>query len=82
MGNNVVNPIQLIQMLKGGISPQQLVMGIINRSSQKNNPILQNALGLAQANKMSALEMIARNLAQQRGIDFDKQFANFKNSLR
>ena len=82
MGNNVVNPIQLIQMLKGGINPQQLVMGIINRSSQKNNPILQNALGLAQANNASALEMVARNLAQQRGIDFDKQFANFKNSLR
>lgn len=82
MGNNVVNPIQLIQMLKGGISAQQLVMGIINRSSQKNNPILQNALGLAQANNTSALEMVARNLAQQRGIDFDKQFANFKNSLR
>ena len=82
MGNNVVNPIQLIQMLKGGISPQQLVMGIINRSSQKNNPILQNALGLAQTNNASALEMIARNLAQQRGVDFDKQFANFKNSLR
>lgn len=81
MGNNVVNPIQLVQMLKGGISPQQLVMGIINRSGQKN-PIIQNALGLAQANNVSALEMVARNLAQQKGIDFDKQFANFKNSLK
>ena len=82
MGNNVVNPIQLVQMLKGGINPQQLVMGILNRSGGTKNPIIKNALGLAQANNVSALEMVARNLAQQKGVDFDKQFANFKNSLR
>ena len=47
-------------------------MGILNRSGGTKNPIIKNALGLAQANNVSALEMVARNLAQQKGVDFDK----------
>lgn len=76
-----VNPIQLIQMIKGGQNPQQLVMNILQQQGQ-NNPILNNAMNLAQGGNTSALEMLARNLAAQRGLDFDKEFANFKSQLK
>ena len=76
-----VNPIQLIQMIKGGQNPQQLVMNILQQQSQ-NNPILNNAMNLAQGGNTSALEMLARNLAAQRGLDFDQEFANFKSQLK
>lgn len=76
-----INPIQLIQMIKGGQNPQQLVMNILQQQS-KNNPILNNAMNLAQGGNTSALEMLARNLAAQRGLDFDKEFANFKSQLK
>ena len=76
-----VNPMQLIQLIKNGQNPQQLLMGILQQQS-KNNPILQNAAGLAQSGNTRALQQIARNLATQRGLDFDKEFSNFKNSLR
>ena len=76
-----VNPMQLIQMIKGGQNPQQLVMNILQQQSQ-NNPILNNAMNLAQDGNTSALEMLARNLAAQRGLDFDKEFANFKSQLK
>ena len=76
-----VNPMQLIQMIKGGQNPQQLVMNILQQKSQ-NNPILNNAMNLAQGGNTSALEMLARNLAAQRGLDFDKEFAKFKNQLK
>ena len=72
-----VNPIQLINMIKNGQNPQQLMMNILGQ----NNPILENAMNLAQNGNTSALEMIARNLAQQRGLDFDTEFAKFKNYL-
>ncbi len=72
-----VNPIQLINMIKNGQNPQQLMMNIL----RQNNPILENAMNLAQNGNTSALEMIARNLAQQRGLDFDTEFAKFKNYL-
>lgn len=58
------------------MNPQQLVMQILQ---QNNNPILQNANTLAQNGDMRALEQLARNLSQQRGLDFDKEFANFRN---
>ena len=73
-----VNPMQLLQMIKGGQNPQQLVMSLIK---QQNNPVINNAVNLAQKGDMTALEMVARNLAQQRGLDFDKEFASFKNYI-
>lgn len=76
-----VNPMRLIQMIKGGQNPQQLVMNILQQQSQ-NNPVLNNAMNLAQGGNTSALEMLARNLAAQRGLDFDKEFANFKSQLK
>lgn len=75
-----VNPMQLIQLIKSGNNPQQLLMNILQQQAN-NNPILKNATDLAKNGDISALEMIARNLSQQRGIDFDKEFANFKNNL-
>lgn len=75
-----VNPIQLIQMIKSGQNPQQLVMNIMRQKSQ-NNPIINNAFNMAQNGNISGLEMIGRNLAAQRGLDFDKEFSNFKNQL-
>lgn len=41
-----INPMQLIQMIKGGQNPQQLVMNILQQKSQ-TNPILNNAMNLA-----------------------------------
>lgn len=73
-----VNPFQLIQMIKGGMNPQQLIMSIMQNN---NNPILQNAINLAQNGNASALQSLARNLAQQKGLNFDEEFARFKNSL-
>lgn len=72
-----VNPFQLIQMIKSGQNPQQLVMSILQQQSQKN-PILNNAMNLAQGGNAQGLEMLARNLAAQKGLDFDTEFANFK----
>lgn len=75
-----INPIQLLQLIKNGNNPQQLVMNVL-RQQRNNNPIIQNATNLAKNGNISALEQIARNLAQQKGLDFDTEFANFKNYL-
>ena len=75
-----VNPMQLIQLIRQGNNPQQRVMSILQQNT--NNPILNNASNLAQMGNVPALETLARNLAKQRGLDFDTQFMRFKNSLR
>ena len=36
---------------------------------------------LVKDNKTAEVEMIARNMCQEKGIDFDKAFNDFKNTL-
>lgn len=76
-----INPMMLIQLLRGGTSPQALVMNIL-QGQGGNNPILQNAANLARNGNMQGLEKVARNVAKQKGIDFDSAFSQFSNSLR
>ena len=76
-----VNPMELIQLIKQGSNPQQLLMSILKKKSV-NNPILENAALLAGKGDIGALEALARNLAKQKGLDFDTEFSNFKNLLK
>lgn len=78
--NYQVNPMQLVQMIKNGSNPQQLMMSVLE-NQMSNNPMGQNLLHLAKNNQMQGIEQIARNICQQRGVDYDTAFNNFKNSL-
>ena len=72
-----VDPMQLIMMIKQGQNPQQLMMNILENQMQ-DTPLGANLLNLARANNTAGIEQIARNLAVQKGIDFDKEFNAFK----
>ena len=78
--NYNVNPIQLIQMIKSGQNPQQLMLNVLQQRTQ-NNPLMQNLFQLAQNNNTSAIEEIARNIYSEKGLDFDKEFNSFKKTL-
>ena len=74
------NPMQVIMAIKNGQNPQQIVMNMLQeRMSQ--TPMGQNLIALAQNNQTAQIEQIARNICNQRGIDFDKEFNSFKDSL-
>lgn len=75
-----VNPFQLIQMIKSGNNPQQLMMSILQQQ-MGNTPLGQNLISLANSNNSAGLEQVARNLCAQRGVNFDREFAQFKNTL-
>lgn len=75
-----VNPIQLIQMIKSGQNPQQLMLSILE-GQMSNTPMGANLLNLARNGKTNEIEQIARNLSKQRGIDYDKEFAAFRQQL-
>ena len=80
MSNYQVNPIQLVQMIKNGSNPQQLMINILE-NQMSNNPMGQNLLSLAKNNQTQGIEQIARNICQQRGVDYDTAFNSFKNNL-
>ena len=75
-----VDYIKLLQAIRNGANPQQLVMGVLE-GQMANTPMGKNLLQLVKENKTSEIEKIARNICAQNGIDFDKEFASFKQSL-
>ena len=72
-----VNPMQLIMQIRQGKNPQQLLMGILEANAQ-SNPVYANLLTMAKEGRTADIEAFARNLARENGIDFDKEFAQFK----
>lgn len=72
-----VNPNVLIQMIKQGQNPQQLMLSILR--NQANTPLGSNLLNLAQSGRTRELEDVIRNLySQQGGKNFDQDFAAFR----
>ena len=74
------NPMQIIQAIKQGQNPQQVTMNIIKEYIGQT-PMGQNLINLAENNTGQEIEQIARNMCQQRGVDFDKEFAAFRKML-
>lgn len=72
-----VNPIELIQQIRQGKNPQQLMISILE-SQAATNPVYANLLNMAKEGRTNDIEAFARNIAKERGIDFDKEFSRFK----
>lgn len=76
-----VDPKMLIQMIKQGQNPQQLMISILQGQAY-NNPLGKNLLNLAQSGRTDELEKVVRNLyTQQGGKNFDQDFEAFKRAL-
>ena len=76
-----VDPRLLIQMIRQGQNPQQLMISILQGQAY-NNPLGKNLLNLAQSGQTSELEKVVRNIyTQQGGKNFDQDFEAFKRAL-
>ena len=76
--NTNMNPIQLIQMIQQGKNPEQLMLSMLEQQASNNNPLLSNLILLAQEGKGKDIEQIARNIVNEKGLDFDVEFNKFK----
>ena len=76
-----VNPNVLLQLIKQGKNPSQLMLSILQGQAY-NNPLGKNLLNLAQQGRTDELEKVVRNIyAQQGGKNFDQEFEAFKRAL-
>lgn len=75
----MMNPMNLIQMLKGG-NPAQMLMGMLRQQSG-NNPVMQNALDMAEKGDSKGIENLARNLCKEQGVNPDEMYNNIKNQF-
>ena len=69
--------LQLINMVKQG-NPQQIVMRMLEQRAQQGNPVFKNLLNKVQQGDTQGVETIVRNMAREKGIDFDTEFNSFK----
>lgn len=78
-----MNPIMGIigQMMKRGGNPQKMIQSMMGNSEIMQNPMAKNILGMAKNGDISGIEQLGRNIAKERGIDFDQEFAKFKSQF-
>ena len=74
-----IDPNRLIQMIRQGQNPQQLMLSILE--GQAGSPMGRNLLNLARNGQTQEIEKIARNLCRVRGVDFDQEFTKFRRML-
>ena len=77
MLGNSNNVLQFVSLIKNNPNPQALVMNELQKRAQEN-PVLGNIATLVQNGDTQGVETIVRNIAKERGIDFDKEFNSFK----
>ena len=76
----MMNPMQIMQMMKNGGNPQQMIMNMM-RQQAGNNPVMNNALQMMEKGDNAGLENLARNLCKERNINPDEALIRLKDSL-
>lgn len=65
-----MNPMMAImQMMRGGGNPQAILQQMLGNNQISGNPIMKNAISMAQSGNMKGVEELARNLCKEKGIN-------------
>lgn len=72
---------EYVELVKNG-NPEQIVMNILQENVAQGNPIANNLIQMINNKDSQGIERVARNVARERGIDFDREFNSFKQMFR
>lgn len=75
-----INPANFISMLTRNINPQNMLMNMVKQNS--NIPMFNNLQQMINNNDVNGVEQMARNLANERGVDIDDLKNNLLSQLR
>ena len=75
----MINPMMLMQMLRGR-NPQQAIMNAMSNQAGQN-PVLNNALDMAEKQDAKGLEQLARNLCESNGVNADDMVKQIKSQF-
>ena len=62
--------------------PSALVSNMVNEAASQGNTIMQNLANLIKEGKTEEIEKVVRNIAKERGMDYDKEFKAFRDTFR
>ena len=72
-----MNPLNIFQMMKNG-NPQQILQQMMGNNQIMSNPLIKNAMQMAQNGDMQGVEKMARNLCNEKGINADDMMNQIK----
>lgn len=75
-----MNIMQLAAQLRQSSNPEQLIIRLMEQN-MKDNPVAMNMVNLIKEGKYDEFEQIARNVAKEKGIDYDTAYARFRQNL-
>lgn len=73
------NPINMIKMMMGKMSPKDMAMKMIENNS---NPVFANLIYMANRGDTKGVEEFARNIMKEKGMDYDTEFNKFKDNFK
>lgn len=73
-------PMNLIQMLRSGGNPQQMIINMM-RQNAGNNPVANNAIQMMEKGDAQGIEKLARNLCKEKGINADDMMNQIANQF-
>lgn len=76
----MMNPMQMIQMMRSGGNPQQAIINMMKQQAG-NNPVMNNAINMMEKGDNAGIEQLARNLCKERGINPDDMLSQVKNQF-
>lgn len=74
----MMNPLQFVQAMR---NPQEFMQKMMKNSQVMQNPLAKNIIDMAKKGDITGIEQMGRNIAKERGIDFDKAFSDFKSQF-
>lgn len=67
-----------MEFMKGIKNPKQFVMNMLK---QNQNPMATQLMQMVKNGNTNQIEQFARNVCKERGMDFDKSFAEFMKQI-
>ena len=68
-----------MEFMKGIKNPKQFVMNMLK---QNQNPMAIQLMQMVNSGNTKQIEQFARNVCKERGMDFDKSFAEFMKQIK
>lgn len=75
-----MNPMQIMQMVRGG-NPQQFIQQMMGNNQIMSNPMAKNVLNMAQNGNIQGIEQMARNLCKEKGLNADQIMQQIKSGF-
>jgi len=79
--NNQKDFLNLIKTFKTQ-DPSTIVSSMVNEVAQQGNPVMQNLAELIKKGDTQQIENVVRNVAKERGLDYDKEFKAFRQMFK